>query len=709
MRALRKSVAVLLAAALLLAQVPAQNLAHALGQAAAPAAAAATPAFSPALVPISATAQTWRLYPSCRFFDDFPGLKELQVLPSETTFLPALQRSLDRSPLSPESIARLAPKEQLETVRAAVRGLTLSALDSAGQDSLGASPAARIEASSKKINALQDLWRIMHVLGKEGERLSIPLNASISAERKRLYEESSALIAAKAGMLTDDAGSARWRGRTADLVLEDGAVLSFKRHENQGELDEERKKMESALSFGIEAPIPLLADFHYSGSKTIPTHTPNVFTLSADFLPYVIPKELAQDYRAYLNDKLPAAMSPEEKAAKIESSALKAVDHMLLLLHNDRAHASLTALSHNGSKWEWDFWRWNPPFSGRLRWGPSFINHWKKGFFFPNIRHCGLADWEHIEYLDFFYQFHQHDDHGNGTVRHDSYSLALGQNLAELSFILIHSAAVNGLSHERTARIILSALKRYLGNLLPEQELKTLDEGEMLQALRSTSRRFRPVRAFWKPAIIALGLLGLASIPFLVWPFVLIFASPAAAPGFFLLDALVSFWLYMLLFALADKIGMVNHPTYNNIPGTVFHPLIMQVIKPAVELLRKNQDRVGLRALSHPSGSPWDLRQAILFGFALPAAFILPAGLLGYYGFIGALLAGHLGILLPPQAVLYTLAAGLSLAPLRGFYDLIMLGLQKIRALRLAKAAPSTGPPQETIVLETPPSRRPII
>jgi hypothetical protein len=290
----------------------------------------------------------------------------------------------------------------------------------------------------------------------------------------------------------------QWAGRTADIPLENGAVLSFKKHAAVQDAEQEGKKISKAGTYGIEAPIALARAKGYSRDISdrdvdLPAAVKKRQDLGSSYLPYLKPASLAKDYEAYLNDELPNTLSRSEKAAIIEKAADKAVDHMLLLYQNGQAHSTLMPISHHGAHWEWDFWRWNPPFLGGLRHGPSFINDWKKSFFFPNLRLSGMADFEHIQSLDKFRVTHNHPDQG-GEVLHDSYSTALGQNLTEIAFILLHSGNRNRLSHEQTAAIIFNSFSRYLTGMLPLNTVGSILTDKMLESLKSSSRRFRFVQ-----------------------------------------------------------------------------------------------------------------------------------------------------------------------------------------------------------------------
>lgn len=666
--ALKKALSILLAAGLLLARIPAA----------------------------AASAHVWQLRTSRLFFADFPGLglAGFRELPQATVL--ALARALDRSGVDPAAIAALSPEQQLEKVRSILRSGAASLQEEGLPRSEGSSPSERLQSLALRRAALRDLRASTVFLeAREGKGVLRDLAVAEARVERRFREESSRLIEGRLARILDT-GDASWRGRTADIKLEDGSVVSFKRHSDMGSLRNESAKMQEVLSYGIDAPIPLSRANGQFGLK--PSGK------AERYLPYLLPKGLVDGYRGYLNDKLPAGLSREQKISRLEGSALRAVEHMLLLLKNNRAHASLMPLSHHGDHWEWDFWRWNTPFLGGMRYGPSFINDWRKAFTYPNLRHSGLADWEHIEPFEYFHQTHTHADHAHGTVSHDAYSLALGQNLAELSFILLHSGAVNGLSSDDTARIIATALRAYLAGVLPAGAAAKFSEREALAAARASSRSFSLARRFWEPGVLLIGgmiLTGLGlsvSIPILsalipvavAVPLILLVAGVVLDLGNLFLGGIISLvstcvivslylspWLITLvsgasaLVALCRTDGVLHIP--RNMPGSVVHELLMRAVKPAVELLRDNAEFIGLPALSHPSGSAWDFRQAALFAFALCLALIIPTAGAALLGFFGLQMAAALGFMAHPMVLPAIAGFAFALAATRVLYFLFSL------------------------------------
>ncbi|MFC1679453.1 hypothetical protein ACFL2T_04510 [Elusimicrobiota bacterium] len=611
---------------------------------------------------VASLTSDWRLYPEYGFSQDFPGLPGRSSLPRPDITMPALRRSLARTGLSPEAVTAMPAEAQLRVVISALKRLAaVAAKEAMIPESEAEELSIQVRKASDKLAAVRDIRLAIALLPREERKpLGADLYEASKAVEERFRRKSAALVESKLEALSAP-GGVSWNGRTADIPLDGGAVLSLKWHTDlSGGLRREGAKMEDARLFGIDSPIPLPeADGSFGHREEAPRQASREFKRVNDlmpyeyFLPYLMPSDLAGEFRAYLNDKLPKALGEEAKARKIEKAAVKAVDHMLLLHNNGRAHSTLAPISHDWSAWEWDFWRWNPPFLGGLRFGPSYLNHWRKGFKYPNLRLSGLADFEHIEPWPMFRQEHKHNDHGRGTVVHDPYSSGMGQNLTELSFILLHSGALNGLSNKRTADIIRGAMRRYLSGILPEDETESIDKPGVLDALRSSSRRFRLVRRYWTPAAWALALVVLAGTTAFIalsgtWEVSLCYAMAAG----------------LILATLSSYVGAEKIP--GNIPGWAIHPLIMDVVKPAVELLRKNSATVGIEALDHPSGSRWRGRMRVLFIASVPAAVLIPAGLFGVgASLVSALLIFTLGILPSPWTIAAAALIGAMLLPAR--------------------------------------------
>lgn len=164
---------------------------------------------------------------------------------------------------------------------------------------------------------------------------------------------------------------------------------------------------------------------------------------------------------------------------------------------------------------------------------------------------------------------------------------------------------------------------------------------------------------FWTPLTWALALAGLGGL-------IALFALPGGAGG------MLPFAV-MALLALGSMIGVPHIP--GNMPGWAIHPLIMDAVKPAVELLRKNADTVGIEAMDHPSGSQWRGRLRMLLIIAVPAAVLIPAGLLGIAAALfSAVLALFTGIPISIWAVAAAALLGALLFPARLLVDLVSRG-----------------------------------
>lgn len=597
----------------------------------------------------------WAGTPDHVLFSRVPFLSSLNALPGGSPVAQALRRSLDRAGLSFEDTAVLPTDQQARAVHAALDAAATAALGPAAVPP-EAGLSERIARTADLRSAVRDLRAALSVLpGGRRQALEPGLAEAEAALDARFQALSRELVESKLKDIGENVRAA-WNGRTADIPLEDGSVLSLKWHVDDARMAGEGSRMEEARRYGLSAPValpPARGKPPVERERRFPkVQGPFGEALPYEgFLPYLKPKELAPGYQSYLNDRLAAEFTPAEKIALVQAAAFKAVDDMLLLFRNGLAHSTLMPLSHHGAHWEWDYWRWNQPFLGGMRYGPSFIQSWRKAFEYPNIRLSGLADFEHLEPWRYFEVEHRHPDHRKGMVRHDAYSMGIGQNLTELSFLLLHAGAVNRLSHGETARLVKDSILRYLRGVLPGETVAGLDERGILSAARSSSRRFRLVRAAW-PALVLAGALGVA-IPIL---------AGAAAAG-----VLSNVVIAGLFGALVAHVGAgAGHAPFN-LPGTVIDPLIMRAVKPAVELMRRNAGLVGLAAAEHPSGSPWRGRMGLLLAVAVPAAFFLPAALFGIGTAMSIkLIAMATGSYVAGPGLVYAAAgAGLALAAAR--------------------------------------------
>jgi hypothetical protein len=126
---------------------------------------------------------------------------------------------------------------------------------------------------------------------------------------------------------------------------------------------------------------------------------------------------------------------------------------------------------------------------GNLRFGPTAIHNWLDKILYPNLRLMGLADFEHILPFSAFELQHNHYNHD--LVRHDVYSMAIGQNLTEWALVMMHGATVNDLGTEMTTRIIMDGLERHARAVLPPGAFNPIQSPSVERAVRSTVRRFQ--------------------------------------------------------------------------------------------------------------------------------------------------------------------------------------------------------------------------
>lgn len=282
-----------------------------------------------------------------------------------------------------------------------------------------------------------------------------------------------------------------WQGRTAIIPLGDDLVLALKTGSSRRKLQYETSMMRSAREFGINAPMPMLVSKENFVARYDGSLAPGHQSKGPYIMPYLMPAQTARSYLTYLNDALPRGSSRAEKEKTIEQAAFRAIDDMAILLRNGYAHQSLAPISHAEAHWEWDYWRWVTPIIGKTRFGPTFVENWRQLLTYPNLRLSGLADFEHVKRLKKFVISHHHPNHG--TVSHDVYSAAIGQNLTEWALVVIHSGLINGLSNRQTARIVFKGLERHAKALGAGNALLSLTSSRLsiLRALRSTSRRLR--------------------------------------------------------------------------------------------------------------------------------------------------------------------------------------------------------------------------
>ncbi len=520
------------------------------------------------LAPLPDSPRAWTTYAHGPLLDAFPALSDLAP-----PVLPNLQRVLAETTMTPAALKKVDTREQVPLIE---RTLSAYAKTVAARARRALDPQAEpmpLDELSDLRDRLGDLTFLFHSRLLPGEDV-MALSRLAPKVGDALDERTGNLIREKAKLLAGFDG-VEWQGRTAFMRLEDGSALAFKTSGESEAAEEtarradvpldywnetrpsrdllaEAESMERSRRLGMRAPMTLTSP---SGARTLlyagplPEQAP---ARGRDMLVYFLPKALAEDYRTYLNQALPSHLSLEEKAAKIERGALRAIEDMAVLLQHGYAHASLAPLSHRNTHWEWDYWRWVWPFFAKMRFGPSSIHDWEKELAYPNLRLSGLADFEHIEPLSRFQLKHRHttDQH----VVHDAYSFAVGQNLAEWALVALHAGIINGLSNARTSEIVLRGLELHARRLLPAAA-RSLENERFWIAwdIRSTGRRMRLVA----------GLMA--------WP-----------PARRMVDASLA-----LVRVFAPR-NTVNESSAS-LPGWAVHPLIMRVLAPYVEMLRRHE------------------------------------------------------------------------------------------------------------------------
>ncbi len=483
-------------------------------------------------------ARAWTAYSSGQMLAAFPGLA-----PLAGTDLNRLKSVLNETPLRPEALAHVEPPAQLDLVRRDIRDHARAALASARE--IASAPErgpAGLEALSRLHERMQDLASLSGS-GLLDDEDAKALSAALPEVRGTLHRDSRRLIEEKVKLLAGSEGLS-WQGRTAFIPLEGGAVLAFKTSNNLTALRDEARQMAFAGRLGLRAPVPLATRASDPVVSYMGEFPAGSSAKGHELLAYLLPKALAEDYRAYLNAAPPAGLTLEERTRRVEQGALRAIDDMVLLLKAGHAHGSLAALSHASEHWEWDYWRWVWPVLGKMRFGPSFIHDWKASLAYPNLRLSGLADFEHVQALSDLETTHRHGE--RLYARHDAYS-AVGQNLAEWAFIVMRAGAASGLKGAATAKIIVDGLTRHADAVLAAE------------AAAGLKRRMRSMAWDVRFAVARVGALSaLLSFP------------PAALA--------------------LDVVALLSQQGENGkaMPGWALHPLIMNVLRPYAASLREH-------------------------------------------------------------------------------------------------------------------------
>ncbi|MEK7390020.1 MAG: HEAT repeat domain-containing protein [Elusimicrobiota bacterium] len=444
--------------------------------------------------------------------------------------LAALNRVLEHVRLETSQLAAAPDAERSKYVS---RALTAYAAQ------LQADAAEKIAQAEDPVRAVQDLSVLKHRfddLAVAAQSLESPdpnLNAVVESQLRALetslVEKSQALTQRVLSAFPTQDGVV-WHGRTALVPVDTaGSLVALKFAKPGKDVRAEGVGLERVNRFELEAPIPLPAADGYvrTSPSSVREHGP-------EFMAYVLPGRMSEDFFTYLGDALPRDWSVERKTEAVRRSALGAVDGMIRLYNNGWVHGSLAPLSHSAASWKWDYWR---P-AGRAtafeisRLGPSNIHNWDEGLSFANIRASGLADFEHLEVLP--------EDPAKRRSR-------IGQNIFELDLPILRSGYRNGLSPETIAAIMTDVLRRHAAGVAGADSV-VFDQGTLVPLLQGIIRRFY-----------------------------LFHRVADALPRFIVekLNRAVSF--------VSDK--RLPRGRALVMPGEIVHSLVMDVIKPYVEVL----------------------------------------------------------------------------------------------------------------------------
>ncbi|MDP3789180.1 MAG: UDP-3-O-acyl-N-acetylglucosamine deacetylase, partial [Candidatus Omnitrophota bacterium] len=156
-----------------------------------------------------------------------------------------------------------------------------------------------------------------------------------------------------------------------------------------------------------------------------------------DTVKFYIQYKAPKDYFRYLNDEGLAY-------GEILNASKKNLADIVKLLKAGYIHTSPCALSHTTARnWVWD----HPAMPGEIR-GLS------KALAYPNMRLRGIADYEHIQPIE--YQ----------ELRH-----ILGQNMAEFILVMLSSGIKNNISDDEIYTILEEALRDLYGNMGVSQSI----------------------------------------------------------------------------------------------------------------------------------------------------------------------------------------------------------------------------------------------
>jgi hypothetical protein len=312
-----------------------------------------------------------------------------------------------------------------------------SSLESALEE-CAADLAGRLPPPSTKVSArsVQDFHMVRQaafdaLVALEG--LDIP-EARKTPLRERLAEIESAADtgvrdhgrAVVASLSERLASEARSIGRTLTLTLDDGSLLAVKKESFP---EREAAMTARAQAFGLPTAmvLPMKGEAVIIGAEKM------------NALVYLVAADRAAGHFSYLGDRL---SRPDE----VRRAALASIDQLAMLDRHGHGHTSLAALSHSGTKWDWDYWRVSVDLVESARYGPTNIHNWESALAFPNLRQNGLADFEHVDTWERL-------DKNRGFI--------LGQNLVEWSLATLRAARNNGFSHDGAAALLAEGLRHW--------------------------------------------------------------------------------------------------------------------------------------------------------------------------------------------------------------------------------------------------------
>ncbi|HAM35909.1 MAG TPA: hypothetical protein DEB40_08275 [Elusimicrobia bacterium] len=468
---------------------------------------------------------------------DFPAIfPNLRNSLQPVQDLGALRRVLAQTRLEPRELGAMPAADRAQRISAAVKEYVLSlAAEAAVQTRPTDNPVRSIMELTSLKYRFEDMLAAAKLMGLQGQGgIDRVLGRNFAEVNSALIARSEAL-SQKILAALPDAADVVWHGRTAVVpVGADGSALALKFAKPGKGVEAEGAGMERAGRFGIDAPAPLPGRDGYV--RPIDARSPQAQYGTA-FMAYLLPGKLAGEFFSYLGDPLPLDWSREQKAQAVRSSALRAVDGLLRLQENGWHHETLAPLSHSEAKWQWDFWRkaGGTTFLELSRFGPSNIHNWEEGLSFANIRLSGLADFEHLAPSETRFS-------EDSLLRKD-----LGQNIFELSMLLIRAGYRNKLGAGQVSEILAEVLRRHASGIPGGRPIE-INRPVLFPLLKGMIRRFYSF-----------------------------YAVARATPRF-------------LVRHFNDAVSRASTQTIPEgaalvMPGEILHPLIMDVIKPYVEAL----------------------------------------------------------------------------------------------------------------------------